>query len=311
MNRKIKLVVNPVAGNHAIVKNWPEIGKKLKVILGDYSAEFTKDIRDATTITRRALMEGYETIVALGGDGTTNEVVNGFFENEKLLNPHASFGVISFGTGRDWIKTLEIPKTLGAAASVILENRIKKCDLGLLKCQSLEGYPVSLYFINIADAGFGGTLISLVNNPTKALGQPFFTYVLGFLRTLAIYKNKPFQIKIDDFFEQEQIVNSVIIANGQFFGGGMWVAPYAKIDDGVFEVVIVGDISRREALANINKLYKGTLSKHPKVKYLQGKKVGLDSDFEIFIEADGEQAGKLPATFEMVPGILNCIISQT
>lgn len=306
MTRKFKLVVNPVAGNQTIAKNWSDIGKRLKEILGDFSAEFTKAVQDATTITRRGLLEGYETIVAVGGDGTINEIVNGFFENEKLINPEASFGVISFGTGGDWIKTLEIPKSLENAASLIKDNRVKKCDLGFLKCLSLDGYPVSRYFINIADAGFGGTQVHLVNNSTKRLG-PFLAYLTGLLRTLITYKNKPVKIKIDDFFEQEQIVNSVVIANGQFFGGGMWIAPKAKIDDGLFEVVIVGDVSRREVLANINKLYNGTLSKHPKVNCFQGKKVTLNANCDILIEADGEQPGKLPATFELLPKVLNCI----
>lgn len=306
MNRKIKLVVNPIAGNHTVAKNWSDFGRELKHILGDSSTEFTKDIYDATTITRQALWQGYETIIALGGDGTINEVVNGFFENEKLINPEASLGVIAMGTGGDWAKTLETPEKLEDAASLILDKRIKKCDLGLIKCQSLDGYPVIRYFINIADAGFGGTLAQLVNNSTKALG-PFFAYMTGLLRTLTVYKNKPMQIKIDDFLTQEQIANSVVIANGQFFGGGMWIAPNAKIDDGLFEIAIIGDVSRREVLTNINKLYNGTLAKHPKVKYLQGKTITLNSDFEILIEADGEQPGKLPATFEIFPKILNCI----
>lgn len=305
MSRKIKLVVNPVAGHYTVVKNWSDIDKNLKNILGDFSAEFTKEILDATTITRRSLSEGYDTVIALGGDGTINEVVNGFFENEKLINPDASFGVIPMGTGGDWVKTLQTPESLQAAASLILENRVKKCDLGLLKCQGLDGSPVSRYFINVADAGFGGTLVQLVNHSTKALG-PFFTYLTALLKTLAVYKNKPMHIEIDDFYAEELIANSVVMANGQFLGGGMWIAPKAKIDDGLFDVVIIGDVSRTEVLANINKLYNGTLARHHKIQYWQGKKVTLSSDFEILIDADGEQPGKLPATFEILPRVLNC-----
>ncbi|MFQ5864458.1 MAG: diacylglycerol/lipid kinase family protein [bacterium] len=306
MSRKIKLVVNPVAGNYTVAKNWSDLCKTLKNVLGDFSAEFTKDILDATTITRRALLEGYETIVALGGDGTINEVVNGFFKNDKLINPQASFGVIAMGTGGDWVKSFETPANLDHAASLILDHRITKCDVGLLKCQGLDGYPVSRYFMNVADAGFGGTSAQLVNKSTKALG-PFFAYLTGLLRTLAVYKNKPIQIEIDDSYAQDQIANSVVIANGQFFGGGMWIAPQAKIDDGLFEVVIIGDVSKTEVLANIYRLYNGTLAKHPKVQSLQGKKVTLNSDSEVLIEADGEQPGKLPATFEILSRVLNCI----
>ncbi len=306
MNRKIKLIGNPVAGKHALAKKWPEIGGKLKNILGDFSTEFTKNIGDATTITRRAVSEGYDTIVALGGDGTVNEVVNGFFENDGLINPEARLGIISMGTGGDLAKTFESPDSLEEAALCIKGNNIKKCDIGLLKCLRLDGKPVCRYFINIADAGFGGSLAGLVNNSSKALG-PFFAYLSGLLRTLATYKNKTIQIQVDNSYSEEQIVNSVIVANGQFFGGGMWIAPKARIDDGLFEVVIIGDISRREVLANIHKLYNGTLENHPKVRYFQGRKVTLKSNSDVMIETDGEQPGLLPATFEILPGAINII----
>lgn len=187
-----------------------------------------------------------------------------------------------------------------------MKKKIKKCDLGLLHCQGLNENPVSRYFINIADAGFGGCLTGLVNKSTKAFG-PFFSYLLALLRTLATYENKRIQIQVEGAYDKEQIVNSVVVANGQFFGGGMWVAPKAQIDDGLFDVIIIGDTTRREILTNIHKIYNGTLAQHPKVKCLRGKKVKLTSNSQILIEADGEQPGKLPATFENLPGVLNII----
>ncbi|RMD91707.1 MAG: diacylglycerol kinase family lipid kinase [Calditrichaeota bacterium] len=287
-----------------VLKSWSEIGKKLKDVLGNFSAEFTKDILDATVITRRALQEGYDTIVALGGDGTLNEVVNGFFENDRLINPQACLGVLIGGTGSDFAKTLELPDCFEEAADILLRAEPKKCDVGLIRCLSGDGLPVQRYFINIADAGFGGLLVQRVNNSAKTLG-PFFTYLIGVLRTLTIYKNIPIQIKVDESFNQELVVNSVVIANAQYFGGGMWIAPQAKIDDGLFDIVIIGDINRREALASIYKIYNGTLATHPKVTCMRGKKVVLSSAYEVLIDADGEQPGKLPATFEILPGVLN------
>lgn len=305
MNKKTKLIVNPVAGNNNAYKNWPDVNRLIQNSLGELSAEFTTGPLDATRIARQALLAGYENIVAMGGDGTLNEIVNGFFNGGKLINPEANLGVIPMGTGADWMKTVDITDDIEQAVARIEQNSPHKCDLGLITLDS-EGEPFSRYFLNIGDAGFGGALVGIVNQSTKALGA-FFAYLIGLLKTLAVYQNKPVQIKIDDSFEKEMRINSVTVANGQYFGGGMWIAPKAKIDDGLFEIIIVGDINRREALANIHRLYNGTLANHPKVTYLQGKRVSLNSEMDVLIEADGEQVGKLPATFEIIPAALNFI----
>lgn len=305
MHSKIKLVANPAAGNYAVSKNWLSVQKELKNVWGDFSAELTTQPGEAIQITQRALQEGCETIVALGGDGTINEVVNGFFENGRLVNPEARLGIVPMGTGGDLVKTLELPDDLESAASRIGEVCTQKCDLGVIRYQSGDRTNTR-YFINIADAGFGAAVVEKVQLSSKALG-PFFAYLTGLLRTLATYKNHLIKIEINDSFVAEETVAAVVVANGQFFGGGMWVAPKAKVSDGQFEVVVIGDISPPEIIANVHKLYNGTLDTHPKVRYLSANKVALSSDSSVGIEADGEQLGTLPATFEILPAILNVI----
>ncbi|MFQ5709814.1 MAG: diacylglycerol/lipid kinase family protein [bacterium] len=306
MSKRIKLIANPVAGNHAVAKQWPEVRKRAERTIGQLEWEFTRGAGHATTITRQALAEGFETVVALGGDGTINEVVNGFFEDARLIRPEANLAVIPMGTGGDWVKTLMVGDTWEEAVEHIANGSSKQCDLGLLRCRSPEGDPISRYFLNVADAGFGGTLVQFVNGTTKAFGS-FFAYLIGLLRTLSIYKNTAMQIAVDDAFAEERVVSSVTVANGQFFGGGMWIAPEARIDDGLFEVIVVGDVTRREVLANIHKLYNGTLATHKKVTCLRGKHVTLNCEHQVFLEADGELAGKLPVSFEVIPGALKVI----
>ncbi|MFQ5602666.1 MAG: diacylglycerol/lipid kinase family protein [bacterium] len=308
MQNKINLIGNPTAGNHKLTKNWSDIEQQLDKLLIDSAMHLTTCRGDATVLTRRALHDGYDTIVVLGGDGTINEVVNGFFENGRQINSDACLGIISTGSGGDWIKTLNIPDNIEEAAACIVEHKLRRCDVGWLECQNAQGQTQSSYFINIADAGFGGTLATLANQSTKALG-PFFAYLTGLLRTLAFYQNQRVRIQVDDTFEEELTVNSVVVANGQFFGGGMWIAPEAQIDDGLFEIAIVGDVNRAEVLANIYRIYNGTLAQHPKARYLKGKKITLQPAEEsaILIEADGEQPGQLPATFEIVPKAINII----
>jgi len=306
MNQKIKLVVNPAASSGKAAKKWPETEQKLTNILGKISIEFTKEAKHATSITRHAIQQGYETIIAVGGDGTINEVVNGFFENAKHINPEASLGIISMGTGGDLVRTLGIPKNIEDAAIKIKTHKTRKYDLGLMKCLGLNGEPVALYFINVADAGFGGTLTNLSNQSTKVFGATS-AYLIALLKTLFVHETTTVEIQVDDSFSKEQIIRSVVIANGQYFGGGMWIAPQAKTDDGLFDVIILGDLTRGEVLANIHKLYNGTMAENEKVQTLQGRKVSLNSESEVLIETDGELPGKLPASFEIMPSVLNVI----
>ncbi len=306
MNRKIKLIVNPAAGSQTVSKKWPTLNQTLRIILGEVAADFSRGMGDATQSARRAILDGYETIVAVGGDGTINEVVNGFFENGRLLNPAARLGILSMGTGDDLVRSLATPKKLEDAAGRIRGQRVRKCDLGRLTCQGHDGRPVTRYFINIADAGFGAMVAETVSRSTKALG-PFFSYLTGLVRTMAVYKNQPMQIQVDETYLAEAPVSCVVVANGQFFGSGMWIAPEARFDDGLFDVVIIGDMTRREIVTNIHKIYNGKLANHPKVTCLRGKQIKLNSPSEVWIEADGEQTGKLPATFEILPSVLNII----
>ena len=307
MKTKIKLIINPVAGNGSVKKKWSHVRRIASNLFKEISWDFTKKPADAIQLTRKAIHEGYETIVAVGGDGTIHEVVNGFFENGEPIHSDAVLGMISMGTGCDLAKSLELPHSLHTAMAKIKNHRCCKFDVGKLTYTKNNGKNGVCFFINIADAGFGGAMVEVVNQSSKALGQ-FVAYVSALLRTLATYKNKSIHIKIDDIFEAELTVNSVVVANGQFFGGGMWIAPKAVMNDGLFDITIIGDVTRRDVLAQLHKLYNGTLHTHPKVQTFRGKTVTLTSKHLVKLDADGEAAGVLPAYFEILPAALNVII---
>jgi YegS/Rv2252/BmrU family lipid kinase len=267
---------------------------------------FTSAPGEATRLAREVAAD-FDTVVAVGGDGTIHEVINGLFHEGGLINPEIALGIVSLGTGADFVKGLSFPESEEDMLRLIVERRVRRIDVGRLQCVNQAGEPQHRYFINIADAGFGGELVEIVNGTTKALG-PFVAFLGGLLRTLRRYQNKLVHIRIDDDFESEQVVNAVVVANGQFFGGGMWVAPQAALDDGLFDVVIIGDVTRREVLANIHKLYNGTLETHPKVTCRRGRRVELTSPERVLIDADGERPGELPASFEIVPAALQLIV---
>ena len=308
-NYHTKLIVNPESANRSTGKLWEQLERVIKKNLGDLDNVFTTSSNHATELTRQALHDGYEMIVAVGGDGTVNEVVNGFFESGSSINPDAVFGVISRGTGSDFIKTLKIPKEIEHASRVLCGRNVRKCDVGHFTSKSLKGDQIERYFINIADFGIGGEAIVRVNNTTKAFGG-FVSFFYGTIKTLLTYKGKMVKVKIDDHYEIEKPINNIVVANGQYFGGGMWIAPRAQVDDGLFDILIMDDRSVMESLLNIGKLYKGTHVDHPKVEYLQGKTVVAESPDTVLIDVEGEHGGILPAKFQMLPGAINVKVGE-
>ncbi len=303
-NFRAKFIVNPASANGSTERLWDQIERVIRSEIGDFESAFTTGANHATELARQALDDGYEMIVAVGGDGTVNEVVNGFFDSGRPIKPDAVLGVLSRGTGSDFIKTMNIPKELEGAARVLKGKSVKRCDAGRITSRNADGKPVERYFVNIADFGVGGEAVERVNNTTKAFGG-FLSFLYGTLATLWAYKGKTVRIRIDDNSEVEKPINSVIIANGQYFGGGMWVAPNAEIDDGLFDIVVLDDMSFLESLANIPRLYKGTHLRHPKVECLRGKTLVADSDDDVLIDVEGEHGGLLPARFEIIPSSIN------
>ena len=235
---------------------------------------------------------------------TVNEVVNGFFASGSPVNPDAVLGVISRGTGSDFIKAMNIPKEIEAAARMLRGRTVKRCDAGRITSRGSDGEERERYFINIADFGVGGEAVERVNNTSKALGG-FISFLYGTLKTLLVYKGKHVRIIIDDDVEIEKKINTVVIANGQYFGGGMWISPKAKVDDGLFDILILDDAGFVESLLNISKIYKGTHIDSPKVMCLRGKKLVAESDEDVLIDVEGEDGGLLPARFEIIPSSIN------
>lgn len=304
---KVKAIVNPHSANGRTARRWQEYERVLRDVFDKLDSEWTKSPLDATILARRAIKDGYETIISVGGDGTLNEVVNGFFEDGKPLNPDVKLGVISTGTGADFIKTIKFPKDITEIAKRFAEPQIKKCDAGLIYFKDHNGNDITRYFINIADFGIGGETVDRVNRTTKAFGG-FFSFLWGSAITVLKYKNKRVRLKIDGRDYGEMLCNSVVVANGRFFGGGMMIAPRAEIDDGLFDVVIAGDISRIDFLKYGPKIYRGDHINLPQVTYLEAKILEAESEERVLLDVDGEQPGILPARFEVIPSSLNLII---
>ncbi|HEY4716199.1 MAG TPA: diacylglycerol kinase family protein [bacterium] len=310
---KVMAVVNPHSANGRTLRRWPVIKVLLKKAFVDFAHEFTSAPMDAAVIARRAIEHGYDVILSVGGDGTLNEVINGFLQNGKPVNKDAALGVISTGTGADFIKTIGFPKA-GASSPGEVNKVIEKlsefktirCDAGIVYFRNHNGKDSSRHFINIADFGIGGETVDRVNRTTKVFGG-FVSFLFGSIVTVLNYKGKKVWLKIDGADYGEKTINSVIVANGKYFGGGMMVAPQAEIGDGLFDVFIVGDISKKKILKYGRLIYTGAHINLPEVNYLRGKIIEADSSEKVLLDIDGEQPGRLPARFEIIPSALKII----
>mgnify|MGYP000306632585 CR=1 FL=1 len=304
--RRTLVIVNPHSANGSTGRRWSGIRSALREAVGEFSERFTERPGHATLLAREGLESGFERIVAVGGDGTNNEVVNGFFERGRAIRPEAELGFIPRGTGGDLRRTLGIGKSLEECLPVLRAGRSRPVDVGLATFFDTEGRETSRHFINITSFGIGGLVDALVNRSSKALGGRL-SFMLATVRALFAYRNRSVRLRVDNEFDERIVINNVAVANGQFFGGGMWVAPKARPDDGLFDVVILGDLSRGEVLRGSRRIYRGTHLDLPKVRLLRGRRVVAESDEEVLIDMDGEQPGRLPITCELLPGALRLI----
>jgi YegS/Rv2252/BmrU family lipid kinase len=301
------VIVNPVSANGRTGRRWPRTNEILRRRLPPFDVVFTEGPGQAGVLARRAVEEGYRILAVHGGDGTVNEVVNGILSSSRPDG--AALALLPSGTGADLVRSLDISHSTDRAARQAAGGNSRPVDVCLAEFTDLEGKPGRRYFINVTDIGFGGDLVRYVNSHSKRLGGRI-SFFIGLLATLFRYGNKRVRVTLDDRPPFKVTASSIVIANGQYFGGGMWVAPPARMDDGLFEIVVVGDVSRMEVLTNTRRLYRGTLSGHPKVQSFQAQTISLESEEEVFIDMDGELVGRLPVRFELLPKKIKIAIRE-
>jgi diacylglycerol kinase (ATP) len=306
-SRKVTFIVNPNAAMGSIGREWSRIQDLAKQRLGGYQAFLTAGPGHATTLTRRALQQGADVIICVGGDGTLNEVVNGFMGDDGPLRPEAVLGFIPRGTGCDFIKTIPLPTVPERALDIITDSHVRHIDLGRIRYRDHDGNPSLRYFHNVTSFGLGGEIDDRVNRTTKVFGG-FVSFICATLISILIYDKKRIRLTVDEGFTQTVVCWNVAVANGQYHGGGMWVAPEASVDDGIFHVTVIGDFTLPEVFWNLPKLYNGKLPQLEKVKTFVGKRIEASSEHRVLLDVDGEQPGQLPAVIDIVPGILPFIV---
>ena len=305
MRLKTKVIVNPESNRGRTRKRWSEIRDGLKHFVREFKVEFTEKPFHATDLAREAIKDGAELVIGVGGDGTMNEIANGFYEDRRIINPQAALGVVPAGTGCDLVKSLNIPFGLKGALKVLTNAPGVRMDVGRVRYTSNAGDEEERYFLNVADFGLGGEVVREVTE--RRLQRKASSYVRCLVSTMLRYRNKHVRIRVDgrSLPDGEYLIGAV--ANGKIFGKGMKVAPDARLDDGLFDAVLVRGFRFVEFCRHGWKLMNGTHVTHPKVSVLKGRRVeawaGVEGE-EVLLELDGDQLGRLPATFELVPRTL-------
>jgi YegS/Rv2252/BmrU family lipid kinase len=307
LDTKVFFVVNPVSAGKKTENEWPLFEKKLKGLGYKFDWAFTEYPEHATLITREVLKSGYEIVVSVGGDGTMNEIVNGFFENNEIINEEAKLAVFSRGTGCDFIKSFGIKKGFEDFLNILERNQVQNLDVGKVNFVHASGQAVTKLFLNISDVGLGGETTRRVNKTKKHL-KGHLAFFIGAMLTILKYRNKKIEVQIDDEIVKSEKINSVIVANAKYFGGGMYISPDSEANDGFLDIIIIGDFTTFELIRDFHLIYNGKHLTHPKVYHYKGKKVKITSEPGALLELDGEQPGTTPAEFEIMKQSIKVLI---
>lgn len=287
---KVGFILN--GNNHRKKKFYKELSQARKEL---HNVEFnvieTTAQGHATSLAFEFVNEGYTHIIGVGGDGTLNEVINGIMRHE---NPNIVLGVLPYGTANDFVKTIKLPANMVDLFEAVSIEKFSKIDIGVIDLENRKHY-----FLNIADIGIGAEVVQRVNRSSKIFGSNF-TFFSSIARTFLSYKNQDIKCHADGW-DYEGRTNSLVMANGKYFGSGMCIAPKADLQDGQFSVVISGDISIKDYLKNVKKIKRGEELTHSKVQYKAASKLDLTSTESCGIEADGEFIGYLPASVSILP----------
>jgi diacylglycerol kinase (ATP) len=330
---EIAVIVNPKSASGLTGKNWDSLHLMIKRLFGDnIQVAFTEKSGDGTTLTTNFIKKGYKKIVAIGGDGTINEVANGFFEEDirlhgnennnngsnsflnqaavlKPINSEAVMAVFPCGTRNVLVKSLDLPEEFAECCQNFEACKLQKIDVISVRARNMENHSkaASRIFLNAAEIGIGAEIIDKAKKVRNVVNSRFISTLTGLFSTVPAYESSLCEISIDD--GHEDILTKMtmgVVANGRFLGGGFKAAPEANILDGLLDVVILKESSNLEMIENFLNIKDGDYTNEGDIFYRQAKKVSIKSkeDRDIPVTIDGEPIGILPATFEVLQNAL-------
>ena len=305
------VIINPESAGGATREAWPKIASDLAAHFGPFTPKFTKRPGEGIDLAAQAARKGAKLISACGGDGTISEVANGIL----LAGTETELGILPSGTGGDFRRTLQIPLRAAGAAQILRDGKGRLIDVGRVTFTTSAGKHESRYFLGVASFGMSADVISRVKeggpNWLPKKGPRWLTGKLSFgvamVQTAAKKSATRVVVQLDDDPARHLTVVNLCIANARYFGGGMKIAPNAKLADGKFDVVSVGDLSAARIFGNAPRLYLGAHLGMKEIGQALAAKVtahAVNEHETIQVEVDGEIPGVLPATFQILPKAL-------
>ncbi len=292
-------LVNPASANGSTGRRWPELARRAAAAGLDGEALFSERPGHLGDLAREAVEGGATTLVVVGGDGTVHEVVDGLMKGG--MAEQAELGVVPFGTGRDFARSVRIPTQPDAALEVVRNGSVRSIDVGRATYTTGSGEAVA-YFANFAGAGISGAIAKRANGTTKAFGGRV-SFMWATLAVFSRWQPAEMTIEIDGDAREARLLEALAM-NGDYTAGGMWIAPEAGMADGSFDVVLIGDFSKAEFATTFPKIYRGTHVSHAKVEIVRARELRVDAPEPLPIVVDGEQPGTTPVRFELVPSAL-------
>ncbi len=286
--------MNPAAAGGSTGKRWPELAHRAAARGLEGDALISDGPGRLPALASEAVAGGAQRLVVVGGDGTVNEVVNGIADADGV-----ELAVIPRGTGWDFVRTYGIPRDLDGAIDVALRGSVREIDLGLVTYRAWSGEEARSWFANVGSAGISGAIAQRANESSKALGGKI-SYYWATLAVFAGWQTGEMQVTVDGDSRSGRMIDT-LVCNGRYVAGGMMMCPEAEPDDGVFDVLLIGDITKRDLLFVLPKTYRGKHLPHPRLELLRGRVVTVEADEPLPIELDGEQPGTTPVRFEVRP----------
>lgn len=304
LSRKRHVIINPASAGGRTRAKVSRIVKVLDDHFGrSYSLDITRKPGEASLFARQAVRNGSRLVVAVGGDGTIQEVVNGFFRDGKAINFDCELGIINCGTGGGFCQSLGLPGKLEMQLKVLMNGNRRLVDIGRAIFYSPEGLLQERLFLNECQAGIGAAVVQSVQSRHKRLGG-LAAFGLAALEKAIRHPARQIKVTVADKLLSTGPLIGIVIANGRYAGGGMSLAPKARPDDGLLDILLIHDQPLVRRLWNFPKIYSGRHIACPEFTYSQATHVLMESEESSRVEADGELIGCLPCRVDVIPSAL-------
>ena len=290
------LIANPNAGRGAVSKALPRVESVLRNKNLAYRIVRTTHRGHATEAARQALSDGERYLVAVGGDGTVHEVVNGMVSGGGPVAADAVLGVVAAGSGCDFVRSFGLPPDAAQAAERLAGDRVRTIDVGTVTCADGD----TRCFVNIAEAGLGAAVVARAANLGKILGGA--RYAAGFWLTLPRFRPAAVRLDADGQYYAWRAFN-VVVANCRFYGGGMQISPNSDPGDSLLDILVMTG-PKSDSFTTLPKVYKGAHLPHRNIAELRAARLTIEAEPGFPVEADGELLGMTPASFGIIPGAI-------